>query len=324
MEFKGTRILVTGGAGFIGSHLVDGLIEQAPEALGVIDNLFLGKERNLTHARRVFPDLRFFPESVADERALEGVLRDFKPDIVFNLATIPLPASIERPKWSYAENIAIGLNVLEFRRLGLFRHLIHFSTSEVYGSALTPAIAETHPRDSHTPYASSKAANDNLMEAYRKTFGIRTLILRPFNNYGPRQNEASYAGVIPKTIKNLMDGRSALIFGDGRQTRDFIFVKDCVWLTIEAARRDDLYGADYNLGSGREVEIGWLIQEICRLLDRPDHIESRPERPGDVRRHLADMSRLSGKLEMKPMTAFQDGLKRTIDWYKQRRLAADE
>ncbi len=322
MDFEGKRILVTGGAGFIGSHLVDGLIEQRPEALGVIDNLFLGKERNLNHARQHFPDLKFYPESVADERAFEHVLRDFKPQLVFNLATIPLPTSLERPRWAYAENIAIGLNALEFRRLGLFEHLVHFSTSEVYGSALTDAISEEHPRDSHTPYASSKAANDNLIAAYEKTFGIKTLILRPFNNYGPRQNEGSYAGVIPKTIKALLEGKPALLYGDGEQTRDFIFVKDCVGLTIEAAKRLELYGSDYNLGSGREVKIGCLIREICRQLDQPDNVVEEPARAGDVRRHMADMSKLYGKLGLKPETDFENGLRQTIDWYR-RRLQED-
>ncbi|RJO66632.1 MAG: NAD-dependent epimerase/dehydratase family protein [Myxococcales bacterium] len=315
--FAGRRVLVTGGAGFIGSHLVDRLVEEGPAALGVIDNLFLGKEANLREARRAYPELRFYKESVADEAAFRQVVADFRPDTVFNLATVPLPASLERPRFAFMENMLIGVNTLELLREGAYPRLVHFSTSEVFGSAQAERIDETHPRQPHTPYAASKAANDALVESYQKTFGLRVLVLRPFNNYGPRQNENNYAGVIPRTIRRLLAGEPAEIYGDGAQTRDFLFVNDCVRAVVAASLKDELYGGDYNLGSGAEVGIGWLIRELTRQI-RPDIPPlSRPVRPGDVRRHLADGSRLEAAIGKIATTPFEQGLAATVAWYRQ-------
>lgn len=314
--FRGKRVLVTGGAGFIGSHLVEALSAEAPAALGVIDTLFLGTLDNLASSQAAFPELRFYEESVADETAFSQVVADFRPDVCFNLATIPLPASLERPEWSYRENVLIGLHPLALLRQGRIAKLIHFSTSEVYGTAQTPLISESHPRDAQTPYASSKAATDNLIGAYAKSFGTRVLIVRPFNNYGPRQNAKAYAGVIPRTAMRLLRGESALLSGTGKQTRDFIFVRDCVKAVLRLAALPTAYGADYNVGSGSERPIGEIVQAMVAAIAPGRAIEVLPPRAGDVLRHQADTRKLEAKIGPLPQTPFADGLAETIAYYR--------
>ena len=314
--FKGLRILVTGGAGFIGSHLVDALCATDPAALGVVDNLFLGTPENLDAARLAFPALRFYEESVAIEADFARVVADFRPDLCFNLATIPLPASLERPEWSYRENIAIGLNPLALLRQGRLPRLVHYSTSEVYGTAQTPAIAESHPRDAHTPYASSKAANDNLIGAYAKSFGTRVLIVRPFNNYGPRQNARAYAGVVPRCVTRLLNGLPAELTGTGEQTRDFIFVRDGVAQTLRLAALAHAYGSDYNIGSGVERSIGEVVRALVAAIAPERPVLTLAPRAGDVARHLADTRKLFAAIGPSEFTPFAQGLAETIAYYR--------
>ncbi len=315
-ELKDKNILVTGGAGFIGSHLIDALIKESPARLMVIDNLFLGVEKNLENAKKNFPNLKFIKASAADEEIVRKIVEENNIQIAFNLAVIPLPASLERPKFCSDENAAITLNLLELLREKKIETLVHFSSSEVYGSLAEGILNEKNALDPHTPYAASKAACDHLVQSYAKTFGLDTLIVRPFNNYGPRQNDKSYAGVIPITVKRIMDNKKPIIFGDGKQTRDFIYVEDTANATIKLFKSRVARGKIVNLGSGKEISVNELINSISEIMGYKNGVSYEPPRIGDVRRHKADISLVRELIDFEPKTPFLEGMKKTLDYYK--------
>lgn len=317
MQLINKNILVTGGAGFIGSHLVDALIKENPAKLVIIDNLFLGKEKNILDAQKNFPDLKFYKESLTDFDKIKQIITDNKIDIVFNLAIIPLPISLEKPKWTFSENVKMTENLCELAKQKLFDLLVHFSSSEAYGTAQTVPMTEKHPLNTHTSYAASKAATDHLVYSYYKTFGIKAIIIRPFNNYGPRQNEGSYAGIIPLTIKKILSNQSPELYGDGCQTRDFIYVKDAAEMTLQLSKCEQAIGKTINLGSGIEITMKKLIEKICKILDYTGEIKNAPERPGDVRRLLASTELAKKLIDFNLKTDFDRGLKETIKWYEE-------
>ena len=203
MSLKNKSVLVTGGAGFIGSHLVDRIVKEAPEKVIIVDNFFLGKQRNIGQALKN-ENVKLYYQDAAHYEKMLNIFEVEGVDVVFNLAVIPLLTSHELPKITCEDNINITLTSLELLRKGYYETLIHCSSSEAYGTAVTIPMDEKHPLNPTTPYAASKAASDLLVMSYRSTFGIDMSIARPFNNYGPRQNEGSYAGVIPITIKRIL------------------------------------------------------------------------------------------------------------------------
>jgi len=179
MSLKNKSVLVTGGAGFIGSHLVDRLVREEPERITVVDNLFLGKESNLNDARASFPGLRFYRQDASDYEKMSEILEREGVQVIFNLAVIPLPASLTRPRWSFEQNLDIALTICELAREELFDTLVHFSSSEAYGTSEYAPMDEKHPLNGTTPYAASKAACDQLIFSYCRTFGMDASIIRP-------------------------------------------------------------------------------------------------------------------------------------------------
>ncbi len=323
MNLQGKSILVTGGAGFIGSHLVDRLIREQPARLTVVDNLWLGKLANLQDAFQAFPGLQFYQEDSASPRAMTRILKQEAVDVVFDLATIPLPASLVRPKWSARQIYDMALNICELGRKGLYETLIHCSSSEAYGSAAYTPMDEAHPLLVRTPYAAAKAAADLLVQSYQHTFGLDATIVRPFNNYGPRQNDKNYAGIIPIVIKRIREGKPPVIYGDGEQTRDYSFVKDVVDGMVRLVQNDAARGGVINIASGEEVTVNRLVRGIAAAMGYEGPIEYADERPGDVRRHLADVSRARQLIGYQPQTVLEDGLQQTVAWYLQQ-FAAQE
>lgn len=315
MNLKNKSVVVTGGAGFIGSHLVEALAKKQPDNIIIIDNLFLGKEKNFENAKKLYPKLNFIKESVSDYGKMQEIFKNNKIDVVFNLAVIPLPASLEKPYWSSRENIDITLNICELARQDYFKKLIHYSSSEVYGTAKYVPMDEEHPKNPETPYAAAKLATDELALSYCRTFGIDVSVVRPFNNYGPRQNEKAYAGVIPITIKRILNNQSPIIFGDGKQTRDFIHVRDTALATIKLAELNNAKGKTLNIASGKETSIEYLISLIAKELDYKKGIIHKKPRPGDVRRHLADIKLAKKVIGFKPTIDIKDGIKETVKWY---------
>jgi len=316
MNLKNKSVLVTGGAGFIGSHLVDALINEGPKDIVVVDDMFLGKESNLEEAKKNFANLILYREDAANFEVMKRIIEKHKVDVIFNLAVIPLPASLEIPKQSTDKNVEIVTTICELQRLGFFETLIHFSSSEAYGSAQhDESMSEKHPLGPSTPYAASKAAGDLIVLSYHRTFGTDCAIIRPFNNYGPRQNEGTYAGVIPLTIKRILNDKAPVIYGDGKQTRDYIYVTETARMAIEIYKNKDTKGKVINIGSGREISILTVIKEIIKLLKCDKEIRFGPPRPGDVRRHIANIYLAEDILGFKQEIDFEEGMKMTVDWY---------
>ena len=317
-DYSGRVLLVTGGAGFIGSHVVDALAARGAAAVHVVDNLFLGKEENLQDARRNHPGVRFHKMDATDGAALRGLIREQKVDVVFNLATKALGYSFDDPTDAFHVNTVIAGHLLEALRLKEFERLVHFSSSEVYGSAQTVPMPESHPLLAHTPYAAGKAGADLLVHAFQETFGLKVLTLRPFNNYGPRQNQGLYAGVIPITMSRLLRGEPPILQGSGAQTRDFVFVRDTARLAVDLGLRDDLRGRTFNLGTGVEVSIRALIERICGIAGYRGPLTPMPPRAGDVARHCADVAALCSVVGTLELQALDRGLEETWAWYRGR------
>ncbi len=319
MEYTSRALLVTGGAGFIGSHLVEALTHESPASIHVIDNLFLGREENLSSARSHFSAITLHRIDATDGEALHGIIREAGIDVVFNLATKALGYSFDDPLDAFHVNVQIIGHLLEALRLGEIKRLVHFSSSEAYGSALETPMSEAHPLLPHTPYAAGKAAADLMVRVYQKTFGTRVLTLRPFNNYGPRQNPGVYAGLIPLTISRIIRGEYPLIQGSGDQTRDFLFVRDTVRISVGLAKRDDLLGHVLNLGSGTEVSVKQVVEKICKVSGYRGPIRQAPPRAGDLLRQCADtrlLRDIEGAIALCPM---EEGLAETWQWYQTHR-----
>ncbi len=316
---KGKHVLVTGGAGFIGSHLVDLLIAEGVGQLTIIDNFFLGRTSNLTEAYRQMPNLCVLHVDASDGGAVRETFAKLEAvDVVFDLAVIPLPTSLERPQFCFETNVRITSVLCELLRQGRFGTLVHFSSSEAYGSARAVPMSEDHPLDPLTPYAASKAASDHLVRTYAATFGVDALVVRPFNNYGPRQNDQQYAGIIPTVLRCAFEGRVFTLFGDGQQTRDYIYVTDTARAALELYKCSRARGQVVNIGSGQEISVADLKTKIEYILGRPIPSQHRDSRPGDVRRHRADITLLKSLIEFEPHVSIDEGLARTVEYYRQR------
>jgi UDP-glucose 4-epimerase len=310
----GQRVLVTGGAGFIGSHLVDRLLAAGAEQVIAVDNLFLGSESNLDEAiatgRAVFyrDDIEFFS-------SLEYIFEKHAIDTVFNCATKALNYSFLNPANAFSTNVTGILNLLELQRHGKFKTLCHFSTSEVYGSAVYEPMDEAHPRNPTTTYAAGKAAADHAVESYVRMFDLDAYIIRPFNNYGPRQNyKGMLAGIIPITAWRILNGIAPELHGDGLQSRDFIYVHD----TVDAILRLHQVmpsGDSVNISTDNQLTVKELLSLICRDMGYQGEIVPKPGRKSDVLCHNASNEKLHSMIEFS-LTPFDKGLRETLDWYR--------
>lgn len=323
LELRDKNILVTGGAGFIGSHLVDALIQEKPGQLIAIDNLFLGKKENLTQALDHYSSLSFIEQDASEYGAMKSIIRKYGIEVIFNLAVIPLPTSLERPKWTVDKNISITTTLCKLAKEREIQTLIHFSSSEAYGSAVNVPMSEEHVLAPSTPYAASKAADDHVVLSFCKTFNIDASILRPFNNYGPRQNDKAYAGIIPIVINRVLNREPIEIFGDGEQTRDFIYVKDTAGAAVAMYNSVGTRGQITNVASGQEISINNLVMKLLKILKAENHpvIHVDP-RPGDVRRHCGSIEKARNLFKFNPKTNISDGLEDTVDWYL-KKIAGD-
>jgi UDP-glucose 4-epimerase len=293
---EGATALVTGGAGFIGSHLVDGLLAAGAARVLVVDDLSLGREQNLADAL-ADPRCAFVALDCCDQDALAAALPAEPLDYCFNLAVIPLPHSLLHPRENVDRNVAMTTAVCELQREGRFRRLVQYSSSEVYGTA-------------------QKAATDLTALSYAGTFGLETVLVRPFNTYGERQNDGAYAGLLPIVVRRVLAGEPVEIHGDGEQTRDLAYVSDTVAGTLAAATCDAALGGTFNLGHGSESSVNAIVAALLDALGRPDHpVEHVAPRPGDVRRLLADTSRARATFGYAPQVSLADGLARTVRWY---------
>lgn len=319
LSLAGRRVLITGGAGFIGSHLAERIARERPSSIVVVDNMFLGREENLRNARRAFPRLVIHRQDATDYDAMTAILSSERTQVLFNLAIVPLPTSLVNPRWTVDVNVALATVPCELLRQGYYETLVHFSSSEAYGSASYVPMDEDHPGNPSTPYAASKLGADHVVLAYRETYGIDAAILRPFNNFGPRQNAGAYAGIIPIVLGRALRGEPIEIFGDGEQTRDFVFVRDTAEAAVRAYEMPATRGEVINVGSGRETTMNDLVRTLLEALEIDVPIIHGPPRLGDVRRHCADNTRAEHLLGFVPKTELAEGLAETVAWYRSER-----
>ncbi len=314
--FQSKNILVTGGAGFIGSHLCDNIWEHNPESLVILDNMSLGNPDNLQGISG-FDGVTVIQGDASDYQILKDVLQTYQIDIVFNLAVIPLPASLSNPLENVKVNIDIVSNLCEMQRLGFFETLIHFSSSEAYGSAQYVPMDESHPYTISTPYAASKAAGDLIALSYKKTFNTDVTVLRPFNNYGPRQNSKEFAGIIPLSIGKMVRGEIIQVHGDGQQTRDYIYVKDTVKIVLELYSKRNQIDSVVNISTGVQTSTQKILKELEASMPWDYFkLEYIPDRVSNVAQHCGDNTLLSGLCDNLVLTPLAEGIKKTVEWYK--------
>lgn len=315
-DIAGKTVLVTGGAGFIGSHLVDRLLKEDAAHVVVIDNMFLGSEDNLSAAQAT-GRLSFYKDDAEFTTSLDYIFQRYPVDIVFNCATKALNYSFMNPANAFSTNVTVALNLLELQRRGAFKTLCHFSTSEVYGTAVYEPMDEKHPRNPTTTYAAGKAAADLAVESFVHMFGLDAIIVRPFNNYGPRQNHKGLlAGVIPITAWRILNNGTPEIHGDGQQSRDFIHVSDTVDAVIKLFRVLPA-GESVNISTDNQITIGALVTRIASILGYKGEILRKPARAADVLCHNASNQKVHSLIDYS-LTDFETGLRETLDWYVNR------
>ncbi len=313
---EGQTVLVTGGAGFIGSHLVDGLIRQGAARVIAVDNMFLGDDANL-EAALATGKVDLYRDDIEFASSLDYVFERHAITTVFNCATKALNYSFLNPANAFATNVTGVLNLLELQRKGRFRTLCHFSTSEVYGTAVYEPMDEAHPLNPTTTYAAGKAAADLAIASYVRMFDLDAYIVRPFNNYGPRQNHRGLmAGIIPITAARVLTGGTPEIHGTGQQRRDFIYVFD----TVDAVVR--LYdvmaaGDSVNISTDNTATVEELIGLISRHYSYGGEVARKEARKADVLCHNASNAKVHGLINYQ-LTPFKTGLATTLEWYRDR------
>ncbi|HEX2855283.1 MAG TPA: NAD-dependent epimerase/dehydratase family protein [Opitutaceae bacterium] len=307
------KILVTGGAGFIGSHLVEHLLGLG-ERVVVLDNFRNGKRENLQ-----FPSaagLEIIEGDIVDpamcERALRGVT------VVFHLACLGVRHSLHSPVENHQVNALGTLNVLEAARAAKVRRLVYVSTSEIYGRAREFPITENCTPWPLTVYGSSKLAGEHYARSYFECWQLPVVCVRPFNNYGPRSHFGGDSGeVIPRFILRVLAGQPPVIFGDGGHTRDFLYVKDCAETLARIAGADSLIGDVVNLGYGEETRIDTLARTVLEAMGRTDlkPVIEAP-RPADVPKLWVDTSKLKKAVAFKPRVALREGIRHTLAYFE--------
>ncbi len=300
------RALVTGGAGFIGSHLTDRLL-QAGWTVRVLDNLSTGKKTNLPDRHS---GLDFIEGDIRDRdavaRATEGA------DAVVHLAAVAsVQASVDDPRGTHESNFDGTLNLLEAARRNGVKRFLYASSAAVYGDTTELPVSEDTVLRPLTPYAADKLAGEHYLGFYARQYGLNTTAFRFFNIYGPRQDPSSpYSGVISIFSDRLRAAKPVTIFGDGKQTRDFVYVGDLADLLALSLTRQDLAGEVMNVGRGVESSLLDLLAELERLSGKPIERAHKPGRAGDIRHSRADVRRLREKLGTVPATPLGDGLAR--------------
>jgi UDP-glucose 4-epimerase len=315
------QVLVTGGAGFIGSELVRQLAARHFR-VRVVDNLVNGRRENLDGV--LSENVELVVADIRDKGAMNSLVRDV--DVVFHLACLGVRHSLHSPTENQEVNASATLGLLNIARNKGVKRFVYVSTSEVYGMVGAGPIGEQHSTLPGTVYGASKLAGEAYTRAFWYTYGYPTVVLRPFNSYGPRcHHEGDSGEAIPKFMLRCLAGRPMVIFGDGKQTRDFTFVGDTAAGILQAGLFDASIGQTINLGSGKEIEIQLLATMIAKVLGRPDaEIIYADPRPGDVPRLLSDSSKAKSLLQFQPTVGLHDGLVRLRDWYEIQGKSAEE
>ena len=312
-DFDGVPVLVTGGAGFIGSHLVDALVARGAR-VRVLDNLATGHRSNLAAQS---DRIEFFEGDIRDldscRRASEGAA------FVFHQAALgSVPRSMKDPATTFAVNVAGTANVFSAARDASVKAVVYASSSSVYGDSRALPKKEGDEGRPLSPYALSKVVNEGLSECFARVFSMRVVGLRYFNVYGPRQSpEGPYAAVIPKFLHAIASGTALTVFGDGEQKRDFTYVADAVAANLLAAgSAPDISGRAFNVAAGGEISVNALAARLCEISGVTPEILHLAPREGDVRESRADLSLSQRALGFSPSVSIEEGLKRTVESYR--------
>lgn len=307
------NILITGGAGFIGSHLCDKYTKNGDTVL-CLDNFMNGTLTNIRHLLN-YRNFKLINGDIQNYDLLEKIMRDV--DVVFHLAAqIHVDRSIVEPKLTYNMNVLGTQNILEIARIYDVQRVIHASTSEVYGSAEYSPMDENHQLLAPHPYGASKIAADRMCYAYINTYGMDICIARPFNIYGPRQKDSGYGGVISIFTKRVLSGLPPIIYGDGSQTRDYTYIRDIVRAYDLILNHKNPIKDPINFGTGKEFKILDIAEKIIQLCGadiKPVFVEPRP---GEVQRLIADTTKAQKTLGWKAEYTLDRGLEEFINWYK--------
>jgi len=304
--------LVTGGAGFIGSHIAEALVERG-DRVRVLDNLSTGRLANLEPFR---DRIEFIEGDLVDgpvvARAVQGV------DCIFHEAALAsVPLSVEQPLETNAACVTGTLTLLDAARRAGVRRLVYAGSSAVYGDRPTSSKRESDLPEPLSPYGTAKLAGEYYCRAFAATYGFETVVIRYFNVFGPRQDpDSPYAAVIPIFLSLMLSGRQPVIYGDGRQSRDFTFVSDVVRANLLAADAQRVSGMVFNAATGRNTDLLTLLDALNKLLGTDVRPRFDPPRPGDVRESLADITLARSRLGYEPEVDFEEGLRRSIDYYR--------
>lgn len=302
---------MTGGAGFIGSHIIESLVEEG-EKVRVLDNFSTGKMDNLLRFRDA---VEIHEGDVRDPASCRQAMKD--ANYVIHLAALhEVPRSVEQPLETHGINVTGILNALIAARDAKVKRFVYASSSAVYGDSPVLPRSEEKVSPVSSPYAASKMAGEHYCGLFSSLYGLETVSLRYFNVYGPRQDAASqYAGVIPKFVSALISDTAPTIYGDGKQSRDFLYVKDCARATLAACRADGVSGEVMNIGTGQQTTVNQLCTLLQGILSRKIPPVFGPPQPGDIRYDYADVSKAGRLLSFKPEWDIHRGLEKTAEWY---------
>lgn len=314
--------LITGIAGFIGSSLARAVLAQGDEVRG-IDNFSTGKRANLDE---ILGEIDFREVDLLDLDALHNACRGV--DYVFHEAAIPsVPKSVLDPLGSNRANIDGTVHLLIAARDAKVKRLVYAASSSAYGDTPTLPKHEAMLPNPNSPYAVAKLAGEYYMTSFYRCYGLETVSLRYFNIFGPRQDPTSpYSGVLAKFITQMLNGEQPTIFGDGAQSRDFTYIQNAVDANLLAikASASQAAGQVFNVATGKRADLNQAFQLVKKITGYTGDIKYGPERSGDVKHSLADLSRTEKHLGYKPTVDFEEGLRRTVDWYREQRSAITE
>jgi nucleoside-diphosphate-sugar epimerase len=313
-----TKVLVTGGAGFIGSNLAEELIRQGAKVT-IFDSLITGFRENLDEIKG---DFDFIEGDLNDDQKLEKAVQGV--EIVFHQAALPsVPRSIDNPKETHQACVDGTFNVLLKAKDANVRRVVYAASSSAYGNQETLPKSETMRPEPLSPYAAAKLMGEYYCQVFTSVYGLETLCLRYFNVFGPRQNPSShYSGVISRFVDSLMTGKTPVIYGDGQTSRDFTFVANIVNANINAAQTTEGIGEVMNVANGERITLNELLEVLKKITGNETVTASyQPERTGDVKHSLADITRAKNWLDYQKIVDLEEGLRKTIDWWKQSRFA---
>ncbi len=306
------KVLVTGGAGFIGSHLVDELAKN--NHVVILDDFSSGEQENIVHHAGK-GNVEIITGDIRDKDLLFNIAKNI--DVVYHLAVQCLRVSIKNPDVTHEVNVTGTLNLLKASLENSVKRFIYVSSSEVYGTALHVPMNEIHTCEPTTVYGASKLAGELYALAYFRTYGLESMVVRPFNTYGPREHlQGVYGEVIPRFVLRILNNMPPVIFGDGTHTRDFTYVSDTVKGIVMASECDSMIGQAVNIARGREVSINELAVMIANKLGKKDiKPVYEQKRPGDVIRHYADISKAKKLFDFSPEIDIEKGIGLFIDWF---------